>query len=75
MSPQPDVEIAAMVRAEEVRFECEPRVDVRVHADPAADVERVSERDNLPDQIEPGVTYRDIAVAWRVSARLRDPDF
>jgi hypothetical protein len=75
MSPEPDVEISATVRADELRFESEPEVSVRVHADSPADTEHVSERDNLPDQIEPGVTYRDIAVAWRVSARLRDPDF
>jgi hypothetical protein len=70
---EPDVEVAATVRAEELRFECAPRVSVRVHADSPADPESVSERHNLPDQVEPGVTYRDVEVAWRVSARLRDP--
>jgi hypothetical protein len=73
--PEPDVEIAALVRADELRFECTPQADVRVHADSPADAERVSDRENLPDQVEPGVTYRDIAVTWRVAARLRDPDF
>jgi hypothetical protein len=72
---EPDVEIAALVRADELRFECTPCVDVRVHADSPADAERVSDRENLPDEVEPGVTYRDIAVSWRVSARLSDPDF
>jgi hypothetical protein len=75
MSPQPDVEIAAIFRADELRFECEPRTSVRVHSDSPAEAEYVSERDNLPDQVEPGVTYRDVSVAWRVSARLSDPDF
>jgi hypothetical protein len=75
VSREPDVEIAALVRADELRFECTPRVDVRVHADSPADAERVSDRENLPDEVEPGVTYRDIAVSWRVAARLSDPDF
>jgi hypothetical protein len=74
MRPEPDVEITATIRAEELRFECEPEVSVRVHADSPAEAERFSQRDNLPDQVEPGVTYRDIAVTWRAGARLRDPD-
>jgi hypothetical protein len=73
--PEPDIEITALVRADELRFECTPHADVRVHAESPADAERVSDRENLPDEVEPGVTYRDVAVTWRVAARLRDPDF
>jgi hypothetical protein len=73
--PEPDVEIAANVRAAELRFECAPEASVRVHSDSPVSTEHVSERENLPDTVEPGVTYRDIEVAWRVSARLQDPDF
>jgi hypothetical protein len=73
--PEPDVEITALVRADELRFECTPHVDVRVHAESPADAEQVSDRENLPDEVEPGVTYRDVAVTWRVAARLRDQDF
>ena len=57
---EPDVEIAAAIRADEVRFECKP--------------ESVTERENLPDELEPGVTYRNFAVRWRAAARLEDPD-
>jgi hypothetical protein len=64
---RPDVEVAAAIRAKEVRFECKPEVRVSAH-------EIVSERENLPDELEPGVTYRDVAVRWRASARIRDPD-
>jgi hypothetical protein len=73
--PEPDVEITALVRADELRFECAPHADVRVHGDSAAHAERVSDRENLPDQVEPEVTYRDVAVSWRVAVRLDDPDF
>jgi hypothetical protein len=65
---EPDVEIAAIVRADEVRFESKPEVVVRA-------AESVSARENLPDEVEAGVTYRDIAVSWRAAARLSDPDF
>jgi hypothetical protein len=30
-----------------------------------------TERENLPDEVEPGVTYRDVRVRWRAGARLR----
>jgi hypothetical protein len=70
---EPDVEIAAAVRAKEVRFECKPEVDVGAWADSPASAESVSERENLPNELEPGVTYRDIAVRWRLAARLEDP--
>jgi hypothetical protein len=71
---EPDVEIAAVVRAEELRLECKPDVDVVAYADSPAEAESVSERDNLPDDLEPGVTYRNLGVRWRLAARLSDPD-
>lgn len=70
---EPDVEISAAVRAKELRFECKPEVDVRAWADSPASAESVSERENLPDELETGVTYRDFAVRWRLAARLEDP--
>ncbi len=74
MDREPDVEIAAAVRAEELRFECKPRVRVTVYADEPALAESFSERENLPDTVEPGVTYRNVALRWRVAARLETPD-
>jgi hypothetical protein len=72
--PEPDLEIAAAVRADELRFECKPEVDVVAYADSPASAEWVSERENLPDEVEPGVTYRDCAVRWGVAVRLRGLD-
>jgi hypothetical protein len=74
MEREPDVEIAAAARAEEVRFECVPEVRIRAYSDTPASAEHVSERENLPDEVEPGVTYRDVAVRWRLAARLDDPE-
>ena len=70
---EPDVEIFASVKAEELQFECKPEVTVRAYANADAEAESVSERENLPDALEPGVTYRDFAVRWRLAARLADP--
>ena len=75
MEREPDVELKVSLRAKEVRFECKPDVEVDAYADSPAIVESQSERENLPDELEPGVTYRDVAVRWRVAARLTEPDW
>jgi hypothetical protein len=63
----------ARVRAKELRFECKPEVQIGAHANSPANAEHESERKNLPDEVEPGVTYRDVEVRWRLAARLQDP--
>ena len=72
---RPDVEMSFSVRAEELRFDRSPDVDVVAFADSPAAAQLQSERDNLPDEIEPGVTYRNVAVRWRAAAWLGDPDW
>jgi hypothetical protein len=84
---EPDVEIGAAASAKRLRFKRKPRVEVDTHAeseiDPklAREMERIEgeggshgERENLPDEVEPGVTYRDVRVRWRAAARLKDVD-
>jgi len=75
MEREPDVEMTVSLRADEVRFECKPEVEVVAHADTPATAESESERENLPDELEAGVTYRDFAVRWRVAARMNEPDW
>jgi hypothetical protein len=75
MEREPDVELKVFLRAKEVRFECKPEVEAEAYADSPATTESQSERENLPDELEPGVTYRDFAVRWRVAARLNEPDW
>jgi hypothetical protein len=75
MEREPDVEMTVSLRADEVRFECKPEVEVVAHADSPATAESESERENLPDELETGVTYRDFAVRWRVAARMHEPDW
>jgi hypothetical protein len=75
MEREPDVELKVCLRAKEVRFDCKPEVEVDAYADSPAIAESQSERENLPDELEPGVTYSDFAVRWRVAARLIEPDW
>jgi hypothetical protein len=75
MEREPDVEMRFSVRARELRFECKPELDIVAFADSPAAAELHSERDNLPDEVQPGVTYRDVAVRWRAAAWLGDPDW
>ncbi len=76
----PDVEIGAGVKARRLRFRSKPRTEVDLHGEvrtpegrEEAETASGSERENLPDEVEPGVTYRDVKVRWRAAARLRDP--
>jgi hypothetical protein len=64
----PDVEIGASVRAKKLRFKDRPQTETVVEG---AD-RSFSERENLPDEVEPGVTYRDVRVRWRLAAAIED---
>jgi hypothetical protein len=81
----PDVEIGASAKARKLRFRRKPKTRVefesrtRVRSDDRIeDIEVESEsgskRRNLPDEVEPGVTYRDVEVGWAARARLRMPE-
>jgi hypothetical protein len=71
--PVADVEIGAAVRAKRLRFERVPETDVRFEAGPDGESDSHTERENLPDEVEPGVTYRDVRVRWRGGARIVVP--
>ena len=78
---RPDVEIGASVRAKRIRFKQKPETDVKFHGelrerDRHSELETASgsERKNLPEEIEPGVTYRDVRVRWRAAARIKRPE-
>lgn len=78
---QPDVEIGASVKAKSLRFRERPRTDVELHGelvepDRRDELETASgsERRNLPEEVQPGVTYRDVSVRWRAAARIKEDD-
>lgn len=66
----PLVLIRAQAQIRELRFESQPRVEVRTLGCAGLDSVVVTERVNLPDPIEPGVTYRDVRVGIEIRASL-----
>jgi len=65
-----DVVILASVSAQELRFDREPTGRVRVLGCGERDGLRVLERRNLPERVQPGVTYRDVYVSVRILGTL-----
>jgi hypothetical protein len=65
----PAVVIRAEVSAREVTFVKQPSLRV-ILANGTVDSIRVIERRNLPDPVQPGVTYRDVYVAVEILGRL-----
>jgi hypothetical protein len=79
-SDEPDVEIGAVVKAKKLRFKkTEVEFDKKSEANLeglASEIETASgsKRENLPDEVEPNKTYRDVHIRWGAAARLRSPD-
>jgi hypothetical protein len=82
-SDEPDIEIGAVVKAKRLRFSKTPETDVEFDKESEVRLEGVtpeiesasgSKRENLPDEVEPNVTYRDVHVRWGAAARLRAPE-
>lgn len=71
---QPDIEIVARVRADELRFGAEPEVQVRFPGSGKRDSRQVTKRKNIDKPIIPGKRYRGVSVATRISSRLRGED-
>lgn len=67
---RPDLLIVASVSARAVRFETQPEARVRLTGCAALDTVIVTERTNLPDPVQPGVTYRDVRVGIEIRGWL-----
>jgi hypothetical protein len=65
----PAIVLLASVTAREVRFASQPRIQVRL-CGAVTDSVRVVERKNLPDPVQPGVTYRDVSIAVEIFGHL-----
>lgn len=72
----PDIEFTANVKARELRFERVPKTEVRFSGHPRRESASGTDRKNLPDEVEPDVTYRDPEVRLRIASALArdDPD-
>jgi hypothetical protein len=65
----PAIILRASASAREVRFAAQPRIRVRL-CGAVLDSVRILERRNLPDPVQPGVTYRDVFVAVEILGHL-----
>jgi hypothetical protein len=72
--PQPaDIEFAASLEADELRFDQPPETGVRFFGTPGHESASGSDRTNLPEKVEPGARYRDVLVHYRLASRLLAP--
>lgn len=67
--PGTAIVIQAEVSAREVRFSKQPTITVKL-AHGTVDSVRVIERHNLPDPVQPGVTYRDVRIAVEILGHI-----
>ena len=69
---QADLSITARVTARELRFEKVPNPKVEFTGQPRRETVWEAERENLPDQVQPGVTYRNIGITLRITSIFAD---
>lgn len=73
--PDPaDIELTAKVRMRTLRFREQPDTSVGFTGDPGHEAASGSDRTNLPERVEAGVTYRDVSVDYRLAARIAGLD-
>lgn len=70
---RPDLEFFTSVKAKELEFGRVPEKKVRYYGEPGHDTEVEVERENIPEEPEEGVTYRDVKVDWAVKQRIVHP--
>ena len=71
---RPDLDFSTSVKAKEVTFERVPeKRKVTYYGEPGHDTDAEVERENIPEEPEAGVTYRDVKVDWSVAQRIVHP--
>lgn len=73
MKDLPDIDVSTSVRAKKLRFGAVPETKVWFEGEPGEESTSETERENLPDEVEPGVTYRNVEVRWSASSRIVHP--
>ena len=68
----PDLSITGNVTARELLFEVVPTATVEFPGRPRRDTVWEAERTNLPPQVQPGVTYRDIGIRLKITSVFAD---
>ncbi len=69
-----DLSITARVTADSLRFEKVPSPRVEFTGKPERATAWEAERENLPPQVQPGVTYRNIGITLRITSVFADID-
>ena len=67
----PDIEFAATVKAEHLRFREVPNIEISFSGTPDYESSTVSRRRNLPDRVSADVDYYDVQVDYLLTNRLR----
>jgi hypothetical protein len=68
----PDIELTAEIKGREMRFDEVPETEVRFCGRPERASVSGTERKNLPEEVERGVTYRNFGVRLRIATELMD---
>ena len=73
----PDIALDADVRMRELRFEKAPNPEVRFRGNTGRNSVWRSRRENLPDEVQEGVVYRNAGVRLRIASETvnSDPGF
>jgi hypothetical protein len=71
---RPDLDFFTSVKAKEVTFgKLSDERKVTYYGEPDHETEATVERENIPEEPEVGVTYRDVKVDWTVLQRIVHP--
>ncbi len=72
-APSPaDVSIAASVSARRLRFRHRPSIETSFPGRGERTTSSSSSRENLPEEVETGRTYRDVRVDWRIASAVAE---
>jgi hypothetical protein len=69
----PDIDLSTSVRAKELRFGKVPKGRLWFEGEPDHESRSQIELENIPEQPEADVTYREVKVDWTVVSRIVHP--
>src|SRR6476620_441062 len=69
-----DIFFVVKLTAKELKMDVVPNTQVEFPGTQRRTTAWLTERSNLPDKLEPGVTYRDIGITLRISSRFENID-
>jgi hypothetical protein len=64
-----DIDVSTSVRMRSLRFKTVPSTRVWFEGFPDEVHSLRTDRKNLPDEVQPGITYENVTVRWRARAR------